>query len=314
MGDYPIQPSVQTSSSHSAKLAPTSSNVYSIQKELGTGKFFVYKAYDNKDNKEVALKAYPSKYDRDYFEREEYVLSRLDHPNVISYLKSFDNITINNRKMRYCMALEYAQYGDLFDIISVAGGIPEQLARTLFLQLVEGVQYIHSNKFAHMDLKVDNLLLDEQFQLKITDFDLAQCMVTEKKLFGSGTIGYRAPEVTKGRCNNFAAADIYSMGVILFILFTGYPPYNEDSTDGYDHFYKLLRSYRGFWEAHSRKKGKDFYSEEFMDLVNWMLSEKPGDRPSIQDIKNHPWCRMATLKGEEYEQEMKNYLKKANRL
>jgi serine/threonine protein kinase len=304
---------LQTPSANDDNSISTTIEPYTIQKELGTGKFLVFKALDNKTKKEVALKAYPSEGDIDYFEREEYVLSRLDHPNIITYLTSFNDFKINNKKMYSCMTLEYARYGDLFEMISTAGGIPERLARTLFHKLVEGVSYIHYRKFVHLDLKVDNLLLDENLELKITDFDLAQCMVSEKKQFGSGTVGYRAPEIAKRKCHNFYAADIYSMGIILFIMMSGYPPYNEDPKHGYDHFYKMLGT-QAFWDAHIRKKDKYFYSHEFMDLIDWMLCEKPGDRPTIREIKDHSWYRKGTLNDTQYEHEMKKYLKKAHKL
>lgn len=100
------------------------------------------------------------------------------------------------------------------------------MARSYFKQLLKGVKYLHSFGVAHLDLKPDNLLLSENFQLKIGDFDGA-FMNGDKKITSRGSRNYRDVELAQGVCKNPYAADIYSLGIILFIFVTGKLPYKE---------------------------------------------------------------------------------------
>jgi len=147
----------------------------------------------------------------------------------------------------------------------------------------------------------------------LIDFDLSQTL-DSSSIQSKGTPGYRAPELKKGVCNNLPALDIYSAAVVLFILITGYPPYGEiprGHDSSFDAHYKLLRSnVTRFWEIHSKHKNNpDFYSEDFKNLITWMLAEEPENRPSIDDIINTEWFQGPVLSPEEYRAEMKNFLK-----
>jgi serine/threonine protein kinase len=91
----------------------------------------------------------------------------LDHKNIIKCFESVDYCKsfltdINLPEISY-LSLEFAKYGDFFDLISQAGGLPERLVRPLFLQVLDGVEYLHKMNIAHMDLKIENILLDENF-------------------------------------------------------------------------------------------------------------------------------------------------------
>jgi len=240
----------------------------------------------------------------------------LNHPHIVQVYEAVDmtvsNLEMIEKKISY-LALEYASHGDMLDMISKNGHVPEILARTLFHQLIDAVSYLHSRNIAHMDLKVDNLLIDESFKLKIIDFDLSQPLDSITVESG-GTPGYRAPEVKSRLCGNLRAADIYSAAVVLFILITGHPPYLEISNgedSEFDPFYRLLRkNVNRFWEVHSKhKKNPNFYNEEFKDLVTWMLAEESRERPTIEDIKKSKWYQGPTLNGDEFEEEMKKYLR-----
>jgi len=190
----------------------------------------------------------------------------------------------------------------------------ETLARSVFAQVLDALSHMHSKNVAHLDLKIENLLIDENFNLKLTDFDLSQNL-DDSFLEGRGTPGYRAPEIKEGTGKNFVAADIYSLGVILFILFSGIPPYTEvdkGMTTEFDPFYRIMRKCpEKFWEVHAKhKQNPEFYSKEFISLVNWMLSEAPADRPSLEQIVNHPWFQQEIWTDEKYVDEMKSYVTK----
>ena len=142
--------------------------------------------------------------------QNEKVLANFNHPNVIQYVP----LKCNSPKF-HGVATEVAKYGDFFDFVTKGCLNTETLVRTYFHQLIAGIEHIHSQGFAHLDLKLENLMLGSQFTLKIIDFDQTQCL-SEKEIKSAGTEGYRAPEVISGRCQNFKAADIYSAGVILY--------------------------------------------------------------------------------------------------
>jgi serine/threonine protein kinase len=211
--------------------------------------------------------------------------------------------------------MEHSKYGDIFDMIMQNKGMPEVLARTLFHQIVEGIDYLHNNGVAHMDLKLENILLGEDLNIKIIDFDMAKPLNEGSLLNGSGTLMYRAPEIKKGFCSNQIAADVYSLGVILFIMLSGTFPYAEIEKEfgiyEYNKLYSLLRTNNTlFWQTWGRLKGnKDFYSQTFIDFFNWLVKEDPSERPTIQDIRNHAWFLGEVLEGKEFEDQFKTYLK-----
>src|SRR5690606_5457236 len=116
---------------------------------------------------------------------------------------------------------------DFFEVInSKVLTQDEKLVRTYFHQFVEGLEYLHSQGIAHLDLKPDNLLFGEDHKLKIADFDLSY-ICGDDSIRGKGTINFRAPEIKDYECKKPFAADIYSAGIILFALMFGYLPYDE---------------------------------------------------------------------------------------
>ncbi|RYX99953.1 hypothetical protein EON78_02240 [bacterium] len=128
-------------------------------------------------------------------------------------------LCITIHKISYTL-MDYAPNGDLFEAVETKR-IPfnERLVRSYFQQIVTGVEAIHSNGAAHLDLKLENILLDNEFNAKIADFDM--CYFPEdRRIMSRGTQNYRAPEIIKGNCQNAQAADVYSLGVILFLLKT----------------------------------------------------------------------------------------------
>src|SRR5690606_17963001 len=109
-------------------------------------------------------------------------------------------------------------YGDFDQLMLLLNFYEDKtLVSTYFHQLVNGIEYLHNQGIAHLDLKLSNLLLGERFVLKIANFEQAHRKNDEKTL-GKGTINYRAPELANGNCKCPASADICSMGIILFVL------------------------------------------------------------------------------------------------
>lgn len=140
--------------------------------------------------------------------------------------------------------------------------------------MVSSIEYLHQNGVYHLDLKPENILLDERYSIKIGDFDRA-CKANDFGVLTTGTKNYRSPELRSEKCKNPKASDIYSLGVILFIMKTGgLLPCNEDNNN----MSKLLRGWMSkkmnlFWDAHTKflKESIDLFSESFKELFEGMI-------------------------------------------
>jgi serine/threonine protein kinase len=136
-------------------------------------------------------------------------------------------------KTKIYIVLEYVTGGELFDKIVHQGRLNEDDSRKYFQQLIEAVDYCHSRGVYHRDLKPENLLLDSNGNLKISDFGLSALpqQVREDGLLHTacGTPNYVAPEVINDKGYHGASADIWSCGVILFVLMAGYLPFDESN-------------------------------------------------------------------------------------
>mmetsp|Transcript_12537 Transcript_12537/g.10764 ORF Transcript_12537/g.10764 Transcript_12537/m.10764 type:complete len:206 (-) Transcript_12537:378-995(-) len=194
-----------------------------IKRLISKEKYSVYEAYSHKKGMPVAVKCYPLQKNKGidpFFTNEKNMLD-LKHKNVIDMIQAVDKVTLhhdNSDVEGSVIVMELAPYGDIIDVFNnKAVAADEKLARTYFHQLVSGVEFLHTNKVAHLDLKLENILVGKDYQLKIIDFDLCG-VIGQKENFGKGTMNYRAPEVAKGFYNDFVKADIYSMAIVLFFL------------------------------------------------------------------------------------------------
>ena len=126
------------------------------------------------------------------------------------------------------MTMEFCRNGDLFDVVKKNGKLSEGLAKNLFHQLLDGIEFLHNNVgVAHLDLKLENILVSDTFDLKLCDFGFYE-ELKSSVCKNRGTHGYRAPETYFQLNDGFdgAKADMFSLGVILFIMVFGVPPFN----------------------------------------------------------------------------------------
>ncbi|GJN10627.1 hypothetical protein PR202_ga28737 [Eleusine coracana subsp. coracana] len=149
-------------------------------------------------------------------------------------IKILDKAKVMGSKTRIYIVLEYVMGGELHDIIASSGKLKEDEARRYFQQLINAVDYCHSRGVYHRDLKLENLLLDIAGTLKISDFGLS-AISEQLKADGllhttCGTANYVAPEVINDKGYDGATADLWSCGVILFVLLAGYLPFEDDNT------------------------------------------------------------------------------------
>jgi len=280
------------------------------QKKLSGGKYEVYLITLSSDNQCYVLKLFPNSPSGIVHYNKERLLINLDHPNVIKHVP----VCCPNEDKSVVLT-EHAQYGDFFDLVtSDIFDNNDPLMRTYFHQFIEGLEHIHSKGVAHLDIKLENLMLGADYKLKIIDFDQAQ-MIADKSMTSKGTQGYRPLEVLNGECKDLSAVDIYAAGIILYAFKAKEFPFLEKM----DLKEKDIRCYttyvkhkRSFWliknELKMRDSKENFFENSFIELVNGMVHEDPKKRMTIKEVKNSTWYKGHVLCNESLTVEMKKKL------
>ena len=244
---------------------------------------------------------------QELIDTEVSALANLQHRNIVRLVEVSEGQQSNPKKgskhVKF-IALELVGGGELFDFVALGGRLSEDTARYYFLQLLEGLSFMHSQGYAHRDLKPENLLLDRDFVLKITDFGFAAPIagrdgsgVLQTQL---GTASYMAPEIHLGKPYEGPRVDLFAAAIILFVILTQRPPFT--SANPQDPHYRLIAAGRAdiFWQAHSQaENGIDIYTAEFKDLFAKMMTLNPAQRPTIEEIMAHPWMQGSVPSEEE---------------
>jgi len=278
--------------------------VYTLGEKLGYGAFsWAVLAVRQNGNLKVALKftkradsegrsERAQKRQKTEIETELNTFKLVRHKNVVA-LYGFDpEVTYEHGDGKgsrcYCMALEVCEGGELFDIVYYTGKLEEKVARTVFTQIVDGLQAMHKHGLCHRDIKPQNILLTRQFQVKIADFGSSKIFNRQElmKTFRVGTKGYQAPEVLLRRGYTLKC-DIFSLGVLLFVILTKHPPFRQAISE--DQWFRQIakKQFGAFWAKHS----KDKLSKPCKDLICKMLCYQPLDRLTIQAVAAHPWTK-----------------------
>jgi len=183
---------------------------------------------------------------------------------------------------------------------SVGKKLKPMLIKSYLYQILQGITFCHRRRILHRDLKPQNLLLDSRFNLKITDFGLSKVFESDEdsimKTTYVGTRGYQAPELLLNKKYDLSC-DLFSCGVVLFILLTGYPPFEQASPK--DRWFSPLCNgdYAKFWKLH---RGCNISgNDKAKDLIQCMLEFDPKKRITIDKIKKHDWFNDKFLEGKE---------------
>lgn len=258
---------------------------YELGKTLGSGNFSKVKIGTDCENgstwaiKIIDKEQLQRERMEEQLKREIAVMKMLKHENVVQLKEVMQ--TANH----IYLVLELVTGGELFDKIVQAKRFDEPVARRYFHQLIMGVHYCHQQGIAHRDLKPENLLLDSNDTLKIMDFGLSNLQRAD----GQGTLlqtvcgtpNYVAPEVLKERGYNGLIADIWSCGVVLFVMLAGYLPFDDQNMNAL--FHKIERG---------EYRMARHFSDGAKDLISKMLTVDPTKRISIQTIITHPWFQV----------------------
>ncbi|CAL4954019.1 unnamed protein product [Urochloa decumbens] len=261
--------------------------IYTVGKELGRGQFGVTSLCTHKATgerfacKTIAKRKLSTKEDVEDVRREVQIMYHLaGQPNIVELKGAYED------KQSVHLVMELCAGGELFDRIIAKGKYTERAAASLLRTIVEIVHTCHSLGVIHRDLKPENFLLlskDENAPLKATDFGLS-VFFKQGEVFKDivGSAYYIAPEVLKRSYG--PEADIWSIGVILYILLCGVPPFWAESEHGI--FNAILRGQVDFssdpWPR---------ISPGAKDLVKKMLTTDPKKRISAYDVLNHPWIK-----------------------
>lgn len=224
----------------------------------------------------------------DHFEQlrnEIAIMRRARHPNIIKFFKVFESTA------ELSIVMEVCRGGELFDRIQELGRFSEQGASVILKQIMSGLQYLHSQRIAHCDLKPDNFLFLEKTPsspLKIIDFGMSKVVAKGTYLTKfRGTPYYVAPEVLRGKYSEHC--DIWSFGVIMFVCIFGFPPFHGNDNDVI--FQKIAKGFEPV-----TKKGYGAYfpesipcSDAAKDLMGRCLDMNIAKRPTATEVLEHPW-------------------------
>ena len=267
---------------------------WKVGKELGQGAFGkVMLVTRESDGQQAAVKIVkkPTQESKmKVVKMEEKILKSVSHPSIVACFDVFET----EKNMYFIM--ELMSGGELFDRIVKIGSFTEKMAKELTVKMLTALQYMHEQGVCHRDLKPENMLLTSDAadaEVKITDFGLAKMIDEQTTIMKTacGTPGYVAPEViTQGGTYGFGV-DVWSYGVILYILLCGFPPFYGDNDA---QMMKAIKAgkyefLKPFWDP---------ISAEAKDFVTKMLVVDATQRATIPELLKHPWIKDAVAQNE----------------
>jgi 5'-AMP-activated protein kinase catalytic alpha subunit len=257
---------------------------YELGKTLGEGNFGKVKLAKNTDSEQFfAVKILEKNKivdlnNTDQIKREISTLKLLKHPNVVRLYEVLAS------KTKIYMVLEYVNGGELFDKISSKGKLTESHGRKMFQQLIDGVSYCHNKGVFHRDLKLENVLLDAKGNIKITDFNLSalpqHCRADGLLHTTCGSPNYVAPEILANRGYDGAKSDIWSCGVILYVILTGYLPFDDRN---------LAVLYQKIFKGEVQIPR--WLSPGAQNIIKGILDPNPNTRITMSMIKEDEWFK-----------------------
>ncbi|XP_031112620.1 CBL-interacting serine/threonine-protein kinase 11-like [Ipomoea triloba] len=256
---------------------------YEVGKLLGCGAFAkVYHARNIRSGQSVAIKVINKKKISSpsmigNIKREISIMRRLHNPHTMTLHE------VLATKTKIFFVMEFAKGGELFAKVA-KGRFSEDLSRKYFRQLIYAVGYCHSRGIFHRDLKPENLLLDENGDLKVSDFGLSALtdQVRQDGLLHTlcGTPAYVAPEILSKKGYDGAKVDVWSCGVILYVLTAGFLPFNDPN---------LMVMYKKIYKGEFRCP--KWMSPDLKRLLSRLLDTNPETRITIDEITEDPWFR-----------------------
>ncbi|KAJ3374470.1 serine/threonine protein kinase, AGC [Allomyces arbusculus] len=206
---------------------------------------------------------------------ERAILARVHHPFLVNMVATF-----HDARNLY-MLLEYVSGGELFTYLRRVGRLHPNAARFYAAEIVTAIEHLHAREITYRDLKPENLLIDAQGHIKITDFGFAK-VVPDRTWTLCGTPEYLAPEIIKGTGHG-KAVDWWSLGILIFELLCGYPPFYDDSPYGiYEKILAGRLQFPAFVDAAARDLIRNLLAHDWTKRLGAL-------KGGASDIKNHRW-------------------------
>ncbi|QSZ28690.1 hypothetical protein DSL72_003190 [Monilinia vaccinii-corymbosi] len=271
---------------------------YTVLEKLGSGHYAtVYLCVEKATGQRFAVKIFTRKHGVgekqriEGFQQEIAILMGVSHPNMLCLKDTFDEPDATY------LVLELAAEGELFNWIVKKGKLTEQEARKVFVQLFEGLKYLHERGIVHRDIKPENILMtDGELHVKLADFGLSK-IIGEESFTTTlcGTPSYVAPEILQDNSHRryTRAVDIWSLGVVLYICLCGFPPFSDELYSR-DNPYDLKAQIKlGRFDYPSPYW--DTIGDLALDLIDRMLTVDPDKRYTVDECLAHPWTTQKTI-------------------
>lgn len=275
-------------------------------KKFGEGGYgATYPAIDKDTKQNVAVKMIDTRRMKPQaILRECKFMESVDHPNVIKMLAHGPGRKNSNHSNHYFIFMELANGGELFDqvIDRGAAAMPEEVAKGFLRQMLAGVKHLHDRGIAHRDLKLENVLLTNDGVVKVIDFGLSHQYKSSSDggydrsvplMDTCGSKSYAAPEVLNGGGYDGFAADVWSLGVSLFAMLSGFFPLDEATSKDW-RFPKLLDAQQRGRSTTAvvygwYRRPTSHLSKLVVQLLDGMLSIDPARRATMEQVLQHPW-------------------------
>ena len=270
---------ISTYYSKNQEYPNTELNFYKIGRFLGKGAFGkVNLGLHVLTGRLVAIKSLnKKKIDLEKLKRkitfETNILKSLHHTNIVKIYETFET------EKFYMISMEYISCGDLLNYVKKRSKLTENIAKFIYKQIIKAVMYIHSKSIAHRDIKLDNILIDINSNIKLCDFGVSKKLEKNVLLNDQcGTPAYIAPEVFRGQGYDGTISDVWSTGVVLYAMLSGTVPFKAPKLP---ELQKIVMK-----GTYNKIKG---LSPECEDLFSKVLNIDPKLRITCIDILNHPW-------------------------
>lgn len=261
---------------------------YVFGRALGEGSYAKVRVTETPDHQTMACKIIckkkaPKDFVNKFLPRELEVLRRINHDNIVV------SADIMEFPTKVFIIMEMAENGDLLDYVKKNGNRPDTEAKRLFGDIARGMDYLHGLEIVHRDLKCENLLLFKNNKVKIADFGFGRSCVDDqgRKILSEtycGSAAYAAPEILKGTKYNPKAYDMWSVGVILFIIICGSMPFDDSDVR------KMLKVQLKN-DVHFPSRVKDLIEEDCKKLIRQLLEVDVIKRLTIEQARNSSWLK-----------------------
>jgi serine/threonine protein kinase len=263
------------------KIPTTSLEYYKYVKVIGKGAFGIATLGIHKlTGKYVAIKTIKKSYIKDEYSKrkvfqEIFILKKIRHSNIIRLLEVFDSTK------HILLVMEYANGGDLLHFVRNVGKLPEYDTKHIFRQILYGLAHCHCRSVMHRDIKLDNILLDSNSNIKIWDFGIAKIINRGVKVKEQwGTPAYMAPEIMNDDGYETFYPDFWSLGVLLYAMLYGTVPFKANNME---ELHILIQ--KGEFEFPPEA------SEQAKSLINGLIRVEPKFRLTLPQILCHPWLK-----------------------